>query len=488
MIVRIQKYSYLAILTILVSAYASFVVTDLINISLFPASSVIATIFSTFIIGNYGRFKIDIATEELAHSFFAFTAFLINSLIFLYIGGSILQINLSLLTQFWFLVPLVVMVIIISRGISVYLPIGMLGITSKKHKIPQNWQHVLAWGSLRGGLALALVGLIPAEVTFQLAGNAISIKEFLGVLVTCAVLASIFLKTATLEVLIKKLGLNTLSFTEKIEEEEMKLIVITSMIRNIKRMHEQKYLSDHEFTYLNGIYGRRREGIFKRCTLLIKKAPKSFSAFSKITSLHGLALERYYAKELFQHGDISEKPLKQFLAIIDEQIYRIRSGRSQIREIFQKTHDDRFERLEHYLARIINPDPNPLFTKFMMYRSRVMILEHTLQDLRDLHQLAAELGKVAEYQKVEDLYLKFYHQAIQKRDTFYQENSERIGAWQEKILQKSLGKLEHTVVQDISKKELISERFSHILQVRDTDFESHLQDYSENIFGGATNK
>lgn len=85
MLLRIQKYNYLAILTILMSAYATFSLTDLINVTLFPASSVIATIFSTFIIGNYGRFKIDIETEELAHSFFAFIAFLINSLIFLFI-------------------------------------------------------------------------------------------------------------------------------------------------------------------------------------------------------------------------------------------------------------------------------------------------------------------------------------------------------------------------------------------------------------------
>lgn len=364
-----------------------------------------------------------------------------------------------------------------------YLPIGLLNIVSKKDRIPQSWQHVLAWGSLRGGLALALVGFIPAETVFSVAGSTVHVREFIGLLVTSSVLASIFLKTATLEMLIQKLGLNELSFTEKIEEEEMKLIVITSMMRNIQKMCDQNYLSEHETTYLLGIYGKRREDIFKRCAALVKKAPKSLSAFTKVTSLHALALERHFAKELFQHGDISEKPLKRFLALIDGQIHRVRSGRNQIREIFQKTYqDDRFERLEHFLARIVNPDPNPLFTDYMTLRARVMIIEQTLRDLRGLHQLAAELGKVAEYQKVEDLYRTFYAKAVEKRDVFYRENSEHIEAWQEKILQKTLGKLENAIIQDISKKELVSDRFSHILKIRGTDFETFLQNYSEDLF------
>lgn len=134
----------MAILVIIISAYATFSLTDLINTSLLPASAVIATIFSSFIIGNYGRFKIDIRTEELAQSFFAFLAFLINSIVFLFIGTSIAQIPLELFEKFLPVIPVVVVVIIISRALSVYLPIGILNATSED-RVPPSWLHVLAW-------------------------------------------------------------------------------------------------------------------------------------------------------------------------------------------------------------------------------------------------------------------------------------------------------------------------------------------------------
>lgn len=92
-----RKYRFLSILIIITSAYAAYLVTELVHSSLFPASAIIATIFSTFIIGNYGRYKIDVKTEELAQSVFAFIAFLINSTIFILVGASILEIDGPLL-------------------------------------------------------------------------------------------------------------------------------------------------------------------------------------------------------------------------------------------------------------------------------------------------------------------------------------------------------------------------------------------------------
>lgn len=314
----------------------------------------------------------------------------------------------------------------------------------------------------------------------MISGEPVSVHEFLALLVIFAVLSSIFLKTLTLERLIKKLGINKLSLTEKIEEEETKLIVITSMMRNIERMHEQKYLSDHEKEYLINVYGKRREIIFERCESLVRKAPNSHSAFLKVVSLHALALERHFAKELFEHGDMTEKPLKRFLAIIDRQMDRVRNGKTQIREIFQESYrDDIFEKIEHFASGWVNPDPNPLFTEYLILRSRVMILEQMFHDLRDLYPLAERLGKSEEYDRVEKLYLDFYKKALEKRNAFYREHEDMLPSWQERVLQKTLKKLEETIVSDISKKELVSERFSNILKIKDTDFESFLLSHLE---------
>jgi NhaP-type Na+/H+ or K+/H+ antiporter len=174
-------------------------------------------------------------------------------------------------------------------------------------------------------LALALVAIVPSYLTFTIGTHSISIRDFLSILVISSVFFSIFIKTLSLEWLIKKLGINNLSVIEEIEEEEDKLITITSMLTNINGLHQQKYLTEREYTSLTDIYTKRRSNILQRCQELVKQANAPHSAFLKIASLYALSLERHFAKELFVHGDITEKPLKRFLAILDRQSYRLRS-------------------------------------------------------------------------------------------------------------------------------------------------------------------
>lgn len=388
-----KQHQYLSLLVIIASAYAAYLVTELVNSHLFPASAIIATIISSFIVGNYGRYKIDLKTEELAQSVFEFIAFLINSTIFILVGASILQLDTSLLSVWFWILPTTVLCVILGRAVSIYFPIGIMNLREKPtEKIPNSWQHIIAWGGLRGGLALALVELIPFSLVFPIGTTIIPVRDFLLTLVITAVFFSIFVKTLSLEWLVKKLRINALSPVEQIEEEEAKLITITSMLSNIDRLHEQKYLSDREHDYLTGIYTKRYTQILHGCKILVEQATAPHSAFLKIASLYALALERHFAKELYAHGDITEKPLKRFLAIIDRQTHRLRSGRTQIREIFQDSYrNDFFEWMESSVARFVNPDANPEFTEYAVLRSRVLILEQTIDSLEDLRELAIAL-------------------------------------------------------------------------------------------------
>lgn len=388
-----KRHQYLSILIIITSAYTAYLVTELVHSRLFPASAIIATIFSSFIIGNYGRYKIDLKTEELAQSVFDFIAFLINSTIFILVGAAILRIDTNLLSVFFRMLPVTIVCVILGRAVSIYFPIGLMNLWEKPaEKIPDSWQHAIAWGGLRGGLAIALAELIPTYLTFKAGTEVIRIHDFLLVLVITAVFFSIFVKTLSLEWLVKKLGINSLSVIEQIEEEEAKLITITSMLSNIDRLREQKYLSDREYASLTEIYTKRRSSILHRCKMLVKQAPAPHSAFLKIASLYALALERHFAKELYAHGDITEKPLKKFLAILDRQAHRLRSGKNQIREIFQDSYrNDLFERMEVFLAHLVNPDSDPEFTEYAVLRSRVMILDQTIASLEDLRELAITL-------------------------------------------------------------------------------------------------
>lgn len=132
-----------------------------------------------------------------------------------------------------------------------------------------------------------------------------------------------------------------------------------------------------------------------------------------------------------------------------------------------------------FFAQIINPDPDPKFTEYAVLRSRVMILEQTIDSLGALHELALALGRLPEYSRVLRLYLDFQKKAIDKKEIFDTQNAEMVSFWQEKIVRKTLKNLEETVISDLSKKELVSERFRHILRIKESDFQGFLEHYEE---------
>lgn len=296
-------------------------------------------------------------------------------------------------------------------------------------------------------------------------------------LVLASVLFSIFVKSLTLEGLMERLGVNKLTLVEKIEEEEAKLLVITNALETINTFYQKKYLTIKEMKALEETYRKRQEQVIDSLRELSNEDPdtESHSAFQKLLSLHALSLEKYHAKELFVRGEITEKPLKRFLALIDRQTYRVKTGKSQLREITSQAYqDDFFEVLEKHIAKILNPDPNPIYTEYLTLRARVLILDNVIQSLTQMHELSLQLGREAEYNRVGELYLQFYQRAIRKRDVFFTLHEKRLEIWREKLTKNTFRKLENTVIENLTKKEFISDRLMRMLKFQEEDFQAIL--------------
>jgi CPA1 family monovalent cation:H+ antiporter len=103
------------------------------------------------IVGNLGTKNCSTLTKTALESFWAYVAFIMNSLIFLLIG---LEIHVDALLRSWRAVLLTVAAVLVGRASSVYLLAPVSNVLTEK--IPIRWQHVIVWGGLRGALALAL--------------------------------------------------------------------------------------------------------------------------------------------------------------------------------------------------------------------------------------------------------------------------------------------------------------------------------------------
>jgi CPA1 family monovalent cation:H+ antiporter len=129
-----------------VVAYSSYLLAYQLHLS-----GIIATASAGLIVGNLGTRNCSTQTKTALESFWAYVAFLMNSLVFLLIG---LEIHVDALLRSWRPVLLTVGAVLVGRALSVYLLVLVCNVVTEK--IPLRWQHVIVWGGLRGALALAL--------------------------------------------------------------------------------------------------------------------------------------------------------------------------------------------------------------------------------------------------------------------------------------------------------------------------------------------
>ncbi len=119
----------------------------------FHVSGVIAVVAAGLAVGNYGmRTGMSPTTRLAVSSFWEYSAFVANSIVFLLIG-----IDEANLLSFWrsgWLILGTIVIVLVGRAVAVY---GLAPLANRLERgITFHWQHVLFWGGLRGALSMAL--------------------------------------------------------------------------------------------------------------------------------------------------------------------------------------------------------------------------------------------------------------------------------------------------------------------------------------------
>lgn len=170
-------------------AFGSFLVAENLH-----CSGVLATLTAGLIVGNWGfvgPISDDGRRGVLAH--WEFVAFLINSIIFLLIGGQGATMPMIAALE---AAAVAAALVLFGRAVSVYGVVLAFG--KSRLKVPWGYKHVMFWGGLRGALALALALALPAAIPER---GAIITVTFM------VVAFSIVVQGLTMPWLIAKLGL-----------------------------------------------------------------------------------------------------------------------------------------------------------------------------------------------------------------------------------------------------------------------------------------
>ncbi|MCK5189036.1 MAG: cation:proton antiporter, partial [Methylococcales bacterium] len=240
----VRGNEHLEITLTLLVAHFTFLLSELISETWIISghaihiSSIIATLASSMVMGNYGRFKMSTSVEAYMGKFWGYFAFLANSLVFILMG--LLFANLSVSLHITVLpILIIVLVVAVARAVSIYLSVGLANQIKSEESIPLNWQHLLSWGSLRGSIAIIMVLLIPDELILPGWSYDFSIKEFIIAITIGSIYFTLFIKTPTISRMVRWLKIDALLPYEEMSYYKSKALIYQDLIERTQELYQQ---------------------------------------------------------------------------------------------------------------------------------------------------------------------------------------------------------------------------------------------------------
>ncbi len=248
----------------LTAAYASFIVAE----HEFQVSGVMSVLTAAICLNIFGVNRLTLEATKNIHATWDFIVLICNSLLFILIGLSVEPVTLF---AYWQPVLTVVAAVFIARAVSVYLFVPLTTRGFALPKVSLGDQHIMWWGGLKGGLAIAIVMTIPESMPER--GWLIELT--LGV-----VLISLLVSGSTLRPLIRWLKIDALNDDEKAELEQCKVVVDTA-INSIL----------HDFSNLNLLGREMQKSIKQRLALTLTHDVGHLSEEQRLNQIHLQALQ-----------------------------------------------------------------------------------------------------------------------------------------------------------------------------------------------------
>ena len=186
----------------IVVAYSSFAISE----HVMHVSGVMAVVSSAVTLGLLAVSRIPQREKETVDETWDVLALVCNSLLFLLVG---LSVDVSLLFSHAETIMVAIILVLIARAAGVYTLVPATVKIFNLPKVSMNERHIMWWGGLKGGLAIAIVLSIPSEM----AG-----RETLIYVTLAVVIFSLLVNASTIRPLMHKLG-----FDKFTDEEEMEL-------------------------------------------------------------------------------------------------------------------------------------------------------------------------------------------------------------------------------------------------------------------------
>ncbi len=468
---RVRGNEYLEITLTMIVAHFTFIFSELLSHGLsllgheLRISSIIATVIAAMVVGNYGRYKISPRVSEYMERFWGYVAFIANSIVFILIGLLFASLDVPL-RELAVPVALAVVVVMIARALSVYPVVGLLNLTKTEEHIPMSWQHLMAWGSLRGALAVTMVLLIPDTLT--VAGwpyTDLSVKDYITAFTIACIYFTLFIKATTIGPLISKLRIDALSPIEEVEREEGRALVYAKVLLELDRFLRKGYIAETLYKRLRTKYEELYLVACRTCKDATKQNPE---VAEKILAIYAAGVERAALKSLFYYEEVSETVYKKALHDIDLRVERAEKAGESLLEIraadFKKDWLDALSEFGSKAFFGIVKHPPEAETLYMYYRARAIMAEKVVEDLTALSESDVDLFESADiFMPLIERYEKMSAWAVSKYEAIHEKEREFIDRLTIRFAEAGLFKAEEKFLHDLYEKEAVSSKVQILL-------------------------
>jgi len=480
----VKGHEHLEITLTLLVAHFTFLLTELISEKLviyghaIHFSSIIATMVSSIVMGNFGRFKMSVGVEEYMEKFWGYFAFISNSLVFILMGLLFTSLTISLDIA---ILPIFIMILVvaIARAVSIYLSIGIANYQVKSEEnIPINWQHLLSWGSLRGSIAVIMVLLIPDDITLPAWHYDFSIKEFIIAITIGSIYFTLLIKATTMGKVVHWLKIDALLPHEQMSYFKSKALIFQTMNVRIKQLFEHQDINEAQYHALTTEYKNLHKQVCKQCQ---ETTENSSHVVENMLRIYTLALQKTELKELFRRDEINESIYKKNLSILETQTERVEQDVPKLQSL--NTY------LNSWLGRFSSFLRDILFLPekltdsqelYLYYRTQHKLINKAIDELDSLEKspLIEIFDDPQALQNVKNIYQYLKNKTVLQMKNEIQTNKGLLDDLNEQSAKSLLKITKKDTLKELHKHEIISSKLFVLLSKEMNDVSS--QDVIEN--------
>lgn len=445
-----------SIILMLVLAHVTFILSELISHHAviggveFKVSAIIATTIASIVMGNYGRYKVAPHAEEFVEKFWGQFAFMVNSLVFILMGLLFAALPIDVL-QFTLPIVVTVLVVAVGRALSIYPVVAVLNWLKLEEPIPASWQSLLAWGSLRGALAVTMVLMIPAEWRPEGWAYDFAPRDFVMALTIGCIYATLFIKALTIGPMMQRMGLNQLGDVEKIEYRDASAYIYSHVMQRLDALKAKGYIDAASYKTVSDKLAAVHAAAQKR----FKVSDKPQLTHAAI-NIHALGIERYYLHDLFVHGEVTDWVVRRIQSMINNQIDKLEHG-DVLAEHPGSVKGDWLDRLMNWLHGLSPRHKQRAFVeKFLYYRAKAIISRKVVKEMTEFSETNVKLFAPDEVKPVIDRYRSYNRAAEAQVAKLLADHGAELHKVNAELAACAADKHQHQLLDDLLHRELVT--------------------------------